>query len=227
MTANRLEIAATNQVSKFRAKRWRAAKGIVTLPAILAGAFFVLTSAEPASADEHFRGAEWRDRDIVRFHEHDIELWRHGRWFHGDHLGRLGWWWIVGGVWYFYPAPVYPYPDPYVPPGVVAAPGAVQYYYYCNRPHGYYPYVAVCRVPWSAIAVTAVPPPGAAIPPPSEAPPPGVVTPAPGPAIPSGPSGPGGQECKEYQSTVENNGVSEPVYGTICRQPDGTWRVVK
>jgi hypothetical protein len=29
--------------------------------------------------------------------------WERGRWRHEAHNGRLGWWWDVGGVWYFYP----------------------------------------------------------------------------------------------------------------------------
>ena len=33
----------------------------------------------------------------------------------------MGWWWVVGGVWYFYPSPVYPYPSPWEPPPVVIA----------------------------------------------------------------------------------------------------------
>jgi hypothetical protein len=61
----------------------------------------------------------WGHGDIARFHERDLDQWRGGHWFHGRHIGRLGWWWVVGGSWYFYPAAVYPYPDPYVPPAVV------------------------------------------------------------------------------------------------------------
>ena len=38
----------------------------------------------------------------------------------GRHGGRGGWWWVVGDAWYYYPQPVYPYPDPYTPPVVVA-----------------------------------------------------------------------------------------------------------
>src|SRR5690348_7675736 len=72
-------------------------------------------------AVEHRDVERWHDRDIRRFHDHDIERWRAGRWYHGRHDSRLGWWWVVGGVWYFYPQPVYPYPDPYRPP-VVAGP---------------------------------------------------------------------------------------------------------
>ena len=29
--------------------------------------------------------------------------WEGGRWRHEVHDGRMGWWWDVGGVWYFYP----------------------------------------------------------------------------------------------------------------------------
>ena len=29
--------------------------------------------------------------------------WEGGRWRHEMHNGRYGWWWDVGGVWYFYP----------------------------------------------------------------------------------------------------------------------------
>jgi len=108
----------------------------------------------------HFEGGRNWHGDIHAFHEHDIELWRSGRWFHGPHDGRPGWWWIVGGVWYFYPSVVYPYPDPYQPPVVVLPPEQIaappHYYYYCSNPGGYYPYVARCLVPWSR--VTSAPP---------------------------------------------------------------------
>ncbi|HLO76096.1 MAG TPA: RT0821/Lpp0805 family surface protein [Magnetospirillum sp.] len=36
-----------------------------------------------------------------------------------------------------------------------------------------------------------------------------------------------GQYCREYQTTVNVGGQSEQAYGTACRQPDGSWRVVK
>ena len=29
--------------------------------------------------------------------------WEGGRWRHENHNGRFGWWWDVGGVWYYYP----------------------------------------------------------------------------------------------------------------------------
>jgi hypothetical protein len=39
--------------------------------------------------------------------EHRGKLsWREGRWRHTARNGRLGWWWDVGGVWYYYPGPI-------------------------------------------------------------------------------------------------------------------------
>jgi hypothetical protein len=95
----------------------------------------------------------WHDRDIHRFHDHDFDVWRTGRWFEGRHGGRAGWWWVLGDAWYYYPQPVYPYPDPYLPPVVVAPPPGPprQIYYYCPRPRGYFPYVQACTVPWRAV----------------------------------------------------------------------------
>jgi hypothetical protein len=107
---------------------------------------------EERRAEERFR-----DRDIRRFRERDFDVWRRGGWIHGRHDGRLGWWWVVNGTWYFYPQPVYPYPDPYVPPAVVAAPVPApggQLWYFCRNPRGYYPYVARCLVPWQAVPPT-------------------------------------------------------------------------
>lgn len=37
--------------------------------------------------------------------------WRHGRWHHETRNGRYGWWWDVGGAWYFYPEPIEGPPD--------------------------------------------------------------------------------------------------------------------
>jgi hypothetical protein len=129
--------------------------GAMTLGAGLAG---------PVAADD---GHSWHDRDIHHFHEHDIDHWRAGTWYHGRHGSREGWWWVVSGVWYYYPTPVYPYPDPYLPPVAVAPPavpapppavmpppppaGPPQAYYFCDRPRGYYPYVAACSRPWRMV----------------------------------------------------------------------------
>jgi len=83
---------------------------------------------------------------IRRFHERDMMLWNSGHWQRARHNGRIGWWWVVGPSWYFYPAPIYPVPDPYRPPMVEGPAGPPQpVWYYCDRPAGYYPYVAECR----------------------------------------------------------------------------------
>jgi len=114
------------------------------------------------------RADRWRDDghwhgDIRNFHGRDLAIWRGGHWMHGTHGGRLGWWWVAGGGWYFYPAPVYPYPDPYVPPAVVVpaapAPAAPRYWYYCANPSGYFPYVPQCNGSWQAVVPRPQPPP--------------------------------------------------------------------
>ena len=94
------------------------------------------------------RDRDWRDRDMHRFREHDFARWQHGRWFHGRHDGSPGWWWIVGDTWYFYPRPIYPYPDPYIPPAAAPAANA---WYYCPPSGAYYPYVPTCPVPWQVV----------------------------------------------------------------------------
>ena len=35
-----------------------------------------------------------------------------------------------------------------------------------------------------------------------------------------------GQPCRDYHSTVTIDGQTEDVYGTACREPDGSWRFV-
>jgi surface antigen len=35
-----------------------------------------------------------------------------------------------------------------------------------------------------------------------------------------------GEYCREYQQTVTIGGKTEEAYGTACRQPDGSWKVV-
>ena len=35
-----------------------------------------------------------------------------------------------------------------------------------------------------------------------------------------------GQYCREYQQTVTIGGETENAYGTACRQPDGSWKVI-
>lgn len=136
---------------------------------ILTSAILVASLVVPTLASGVFADEDWRHHDIHQFREHDLARWRAGAWHHGFHDGRSGWWWVVGGVWYFYPAPVYPYPDPYGPPGVV---GVGPSWYYCANPQGYYPYVPQCLVPWQAVPSEPAPPPVAVTPPPPAPPPP-------------------------------------------------------
>ncbi|HXE23074.1 MAG TPA: hypothetical protein VN617_12180 [Rhodoferax sp.] len=125
---------------------------------------------------EHFGGPgnQWHGahgyyafhgRDVHRF-DHDDQLrWRGGRWNNACFGGRCGWWWLSGGMWYFYTRPIYPYPvivsgiqyaEPaVVVPGVVTAPPAEQaptpiapppqFWYYCDNPRGYFPAVQNCN----------------------------------------------------------------------------------
>lgn len=89
------------------------------------------------------------------FHYDDYDRWRTGQWRQANHNGRYGWWWIVGGSWYFYPQPIYPYPVMNVPPTyyVPGSPVANNIRYYCPSTQNYYPYTSVCRVPWERIVV--------------------------------------------------------------------------
>jgi hypothetical protein len=103
--------------------------------------------------------APWRDHfehrrfgEIRPFPHERFDRWHAGHWFHGEHLGRQGWWWIVDGEWFFYPSPVYPYPDPYVPPAVVGqAPSPSTDWYYCASKNAYYPYVTDCPEGWQQV----------------------------------------------------------------------------
>jgi len=116
-----------------------------------------MSISDTVLADDH---DHWHG-DMRHFHEHDYSHWREGHWYHGDHDGHFGWWWLAAGMWYFYPAPVYPYPDPYSPPPVVveqppapqttSVPPPAQYWYYCNSARTYYPYVASCAEGWKKV----------------------------------------------------------------------------
>jgi hypothetical protein len=139
--------------------------------------------ATPQAAVAQHPERGWRG-DIRSFERHDAHRWRSGAWRHGSHAGRFGWWWVAGGVWHFYPQPVYPYPDPHRPPTVVIEPTpappvvvqipapvqmepqmppsavqpAAQFWYYCDAQRGYFPYVASCPTGWKTVPAT---PPGA------------------------------------------------------------------
>lgn len=36
-----------------------------------------------------------------------------------------------------------------------------------------------------------------------------------------------GSYCREFQQTVSIGGKNQQAYGTACREPDGTWRIVE
>lgn len=36
-----------------------------------------------------------------------------------------------------------------------------------------------------------------------------------------------GQYCREFQQTITVGGKPQQAYGTACRQPDGSWQIVK
>jgi hypothetical protein len=149
-------------------------RSLVCLTAVLALQALVTV---PASAEDP-RRYEFHEHDVHHFHGHDFERWRGGMWRHEWHNGIYGWWWAVGGMWYFYEQPIYPYPMvvseqayPEVivvqppPPPVVAAPapppaviqqappppGQPAMWYYCDNPAGYYPYVQTCPTPFRAV----------------------------------------------------------------------------
>jgi hypothetical protein len=53
--------------------------------------------------DARFARGEIRHRDFGGHAYRGRLAWEAGRWRHEAHNGRMGWWWDVGGVWYFYP----------------------------------------------------------------------------------------------------------------------------
>jgi hypothetical protein len=86
------------------------------------------------------------------------DAWQHGTWRHTWHNGHLGWWWYADDAWFFYPAPIYPYPT-YIGPDYYydyndeyGAP--VYYWYHCDDPAGYYPYIQQCNGPWEPVPPT-------------------------------------------------------------------------
>lgn len=147
-----------------------------------------------------YRGAPhyaFAHRDFGHFTPAERQSWTGGRWAHAWHNGRYGWWWFAGGAWYFYDAPIYPYPgyvsDYYVDDdsGGYEPP----MWYYCGNPPGYYPYVQSCGMPWQPVPAQTTPPPQYG---PGSGPPPGY---GPGP-------GPGGQPPPGYQDQYGAPGPS-------------------
>ena len=107
--------------------------------------------------------ADFRGRQLRTFRPHELALWRSGRWRHQRHHGRYGWWWEVDGDWYFYPAPIYPYPtvvstdadiEEGPQPAAALGPPAPVFWYFCDNPQGYYPYIANCSTAWREVPAT-------------------------------------------------------------------------
>jgi len=122
------------------------------LGAATIGAAAIATAGSAYSDNWHFRG-----NNIRTFTHYDYNAWRHGYWWRGNRGARYGWWWFAGGYWYPYPKPIYPFPNPYIPPTVIiqpAPPPPTQVWYYCPNPQGYYPYVTQCYSGWQAVPAT-------------------------------------------------------------------------
>jgi len=99
---------------------------------------------------------------------------------HGGHGGHGGFELSIGVPFYaspYYASPYYSYPYGYYPPPVVVmpqqqpqvyiqqdnpplapqqsqAPQANNFWYHCNQPEGYYPYIKECPAGWQKVAPT-------------------------------------------------------------------------
>ena len=98
---------------------------------------------------------DFRDGKLRHFpdhdHEHGIDGRHDDRRVHGGH----------GGALFFYSVPIYPYPDSYydMAPPLYEVPQVPGYWYYCDDPPGYYPYVEECHRHWNTVAPGDAPPP--------------------------------------------------------------------
>jgi hypothetical protein len=145
-----------------------------------AGGGRALAADDPARAhgrfDEHVRNPE-REHDIARLHGQDFHVrnvryfndrewhdWRGGYWHNEYYDGRFGWWFDVGGVYYPYAAPIFPFPlvvaplvyedvpaEPPPPPGFVPLPALPQAAYHCSDPSGFYPALQSCGSGWTVL----------------------------------------------------------------------------
>ncbi len=105
-------------------------------------------------ASHQFHG--FHGHDLAHFSRQERDHWQHGNWHHGRHHGRLGWWFVADDFWYFYDAPIYPYPgyvSYYYDDGYYGD-QSDYYWYWCDDPEGYYPYVQECNGPWRPVAPT-------------------------------------------------------------------------
>jgi hypothetical protein len=60
----------------------------------------------PRSPDVRYTRGAITSRDFGGHAYRGRIAWEGGRWRHEIHNGRDGWWWDVGGVWYYYPSPM-------------------------------------------------------------------------------------------------------------------------
>jgi hypothetical protein len=103
-----------------------------------------LGTSAPIPGGRHFAGvpaerlvhpAPPTDRRAV-----DVSRWHSGHWWHGQHEGRIGWWWIVGPDFFWYPSVTALYPEP-----------TEGYWYWCDAYQQYYPDVTDCPSGWRAV----------------------------------------------------------------------------
>ena len=110
----------------------------------------------------HFGAHDWH-----HMNDYDRRMWRGGSWVQESFNGMYGWWWMVGGMRYFYPQPIYPYPTvvattmfegpgvavvpvataPVTPAQMTYTPAQQQVRYYCPGV-GYAPQVQSCPGGW-------------------------------------------------------------------------------
>jgi hypothetical protein len=100
----------------------------------------------------------------------------HGSYHHGGGYGGWGYGYYPRGYWwgpgiYAYPGWRWPYPYPYVyrsyqpPPQVIEEPPEYSepeqeqpyYWYYCQNPQGYYPYIKSCPGGWMQVVPNVTP----------------------------------------------------------------------
>jgi hypothetical protein len=60
-------------------------------------------AAGPAGPGQHFSRGPMPSRNFGGHAYHGHLAWEGGRWHHAVRNGRDGYWWDVGGAWYFYP----------------------------------------------------------------------------------------------------------------------------
>lgn len=122
-------------------------------------------AAPPSGGQHHFDSGAHSDFHHG-FHGHDHHF--HDGFGFGFGFWDPWWGWGSADYWgypYPYAYPYYPYPPYpayYAPPPGPQAQGSnqiagappPQYWYYCDNPQGYYPYVQNCGTAWRQVAAT-------------------------------------------------------------------------